>query len=65
MIPKTEALKLIGNLAEAAKVHVMAANGFSRAKTAPYRELKAARKVFEKLTTDGATDDEIGNALGW
>lgn len=61
---KTSAIKLVSDLANKAVRSYQAVNGHIRVKNYATEENKAARKVYEALTSDPITDEELNDALG-
>lgn len=65
---KEQALKLIGDLAQASTRHYRVVNGHAKgsAGKAADEELKAAGKLFKKLAPEEVLEGgELGRALGW
>ncbi len=61
---KTEALKLVGELAKRSVRSYQAVNGHIRDKHYAEKEDKAARAILAHLTTDEIGDGELNEALG-
>lgn len=65
---KTEALKLVGDLAQATRIHYQVGNGIKRGKEAiaAGREFDAAQALLSQLIpNEKTTRYEVETALGW
>lgn len=66
-LTKEQALKLVGDLARASSRHYAVVNSLARGKPgiAADRELAAATRLMEALTTEPVTAQDLDEALGW